>query len=250
MSKTVALIQARMSSSRYPGKVLEDLAGRPLIVYMVERASRARSLDKVVVVTSVDATDDALCAVLQHHGIGFLRGDLEDVLARFKHAADHLHATEIVRLTGDCPLVDPEIVDAVVAARADSQVDYASNVDPPTFPDGFDVECFSMETLQRAFLNATDAAEREHVTLWMRSPRSGLTRHNVRALADLSHLRLTVDYPDDLDVVRRVVSACEVNGRPPDLFDILRVLSRNPEIRLGNPHVRNEGSAKSLASGE
>lgn len=246
MTNTVALVQARMSSSRFQGKVLEPLNGVPMIVFMIERARRARLLNDVVVVTSTDPSDDPLVSTLEKHRIPLFRGDLADVLARYKHAADHFKATEVVRLTGDCPLVDPEIVDEVLRARAGANADYASNIDPPTFPDGFDVECFSKHALDRAFNEASSAAEREHVTLWMRSDKANLRRCNVRAPADLSHLRLTVDYPNDLEAVRSVVAAC---GRPDcDLFDVLRALHRNPQIVQMNQHPRNEGLAKSLAA--
>lgn len=236
-----------MSSSRFPGKVLEDLSGLPMIVFMVQRARLARSLDDVVVVTSTDRSDDRLAAVLSEFNIATFRGDLNDVLARYKHAADRFGATEIVRLTGDCPLIDPAVVDSVVNARRAAGVDYSSNIDPPTFPDGFDVECFSSETLSEAFTRASTPPEREHVTLWMRSADSGVTRHNVSAIADFSHLRLTVDYPDDLAVVRSIVAGQAIDGRSMDLFDVLRALAQDPELSRSNVHVRNEGLRKSFA---
>jgi spore coat polysaccharide biosynthesis protein SpsF len=242
--KSVALIQARMSSSRFAGKVLAPLAGVPMIVFMVERARRAHLLDQVVVVTSVDPSDDPLVATLEAHSIDALRGDLNDVLKRFHDAAGKLGATEVVRLTGDCPLVDPAIVDQVIAARRAAGADYASNIDPPTFPDGFDVECFDRAVLSRAFHEATAQPEREHVTLWMRSDAARLRRENVPAIADMSQIRLTVDYPDDLVAVDRVVTACRRRRDDFDLFDVLRCLSAEPEIMQLNPHMRNEALAK------
>jgi spore coat polysaccharide biosynthesis protein SpsF (cytidylyltransferase family) len=238
-----------MSSTRFPGKVLEPLAAQPSIVYMVERVRRAQSLDAVVVVTSTDASDDPLAAALAAHAIECFRGELQDVLARYHAAALQAGATTVVRLTGDCPLVDPALVDAVVALRLAKDADYASNVDPPTFPDGFDIECFSMHALQRAFAEAAAPAEREHVTPWMRSSRAGLRRANVHGLVDLSHLRLTVDYADDLAVVRRVVDYCSRRDPHFDLYDVLRCLAGAPELMEMNRHARNEGFAKSAAAG-
>lgn len=248
MKNTLALIQARMSSSRFHGKVLAPLGGVPAIVFMVERARRARLVDQVVVVTSTDPSDDPLVQALVQHGIALYRGDLHDVLARYAAAAAHFGATEIVRLTGDCPLVDPAIVDAVLAARAATGADYASNVDPPTFPDGFDVECFSAEALHRAAAHAQTPAEREHVTLWIRSAAAGLGRTNVGGLGDLSHIRLTVDYPDDLLAVRHVVEECMRRDAHFDLYDVLRCLAAQPQIMELNRHARDEGLAKSLAA--
>lgn len=251
MSHTVAFIQARMSSSRLPGKVLLPLAGRPLVAYMAERARRATTLDAVVIVTSTDPSDDALARAARAEGLPCFRGDLTDVLRRYADATRAHDATTVVRLTGDCPLIDPAVIDAVVHALQTRGVDYASNVDPPSFPDGLDVECFTRAALERADAEARRGPEREHVTLWMRDAASGLTRANVRAPADLSALRLTVDYPDDLPVVRTIVDALESHpacaGRTFDLYDILRVLGERPEIFATNSHARNEGLTKSLA---
>ena len=243
---TLALIQARMSSSRLPGKVLEPLQGVPLIVYMARRAARAKRLDGVVVVTSTDRSDDPLVDTLETAAVQVFRGDLHDVLRRYAEAAAAHGAAEIVRLTGDCPLIDPAVIDRVIDARRASGADYSSNVDPPTFPDGFDTEFFTRETLDRANRCAKLPAEREHVTLWMRTKAAGLRRTNVLALADLSNLRLTVDYADDLEVIRQI-DALESPTHPVDMFDILRILASRPEILSLNPHARNEGLTKSLA---
>lgn len=249
MNKTIAIVQARMSSSRYPGKVLEQLGGLPSIVFMVRRAERAKTLNQVVVATSTDSSDDRLVATLRDHAIECFRGDLQDVLARFASAANHFGATEVVRLTGDCPLIDPAVVDAVVSARQETNADYASNIEPATYPDGLDVECFTRQLLERAVVEAKTIAQREHVTVWMRDPKSNLVRHNVCGLVDGSALRLTVDYPDDLCAVRRLVEAIG-EGLEFDYFDMLRALSANPQILSMNPHARNEGLAKSLSANE
>ena len=201
----------------------------------------------MVVLTSTDRSDDALAAAVSDASLPVFRGDLNDVLKRFADAAEVHGADEIVRLTGDCPLIDPGLIDAVIDARRAASADYASNVDPPSFPDGLDTECCTRQALDRAHRLATLPAEREHVTLWMRSQAAGLVRANVRALADLSHLRLTVDYADDLEAVRRVV-AHECASHPLDMFDILRVLSLQPDILSLNTHARNEGLAKSLGT--
>lgn len=234
-----------MSSSRFPGKVLEQLEDLPLIVYMAKRVARARRVDEVVVVTSTDTSDDPLVKVLQEAAVPAFRGDLADVLRRYTDAARACNADIIVRLTGDCPLIDPSIIDAVIETLDRVGADYASNAAPPTFPDGLDVECFTRIALERAQQLAARGPEREHVTLWMRDPSSGLVCANYQAISDLSHLRLTVDYPDDLTVVRRVVSALPTKSHF-DLYDILRVLATYPEIPAMNPHARNEGLTSSL----
>lgn len=244
MSRTVALLQARMSSSRFPGKVIADLGGMPMIAFMIERVRAAQTIDETVVVTSVDPSDDPLAGALEGLGVPVIRGPLDDVLSRYAMAAERTSADVIVRLTGDCPLIDPEIIDSVVAARTAAGADYASNVDPPSFADGLDVECFTRAALDRADREARDPAEREHVTLWMRTAKAAMDRVNVVGLVDSSRLRLTVDYPDDLTVVRRLVD--RLGGRPDgfDQFDILRCLSAEPDLLKANPHARNEGLLK------
>jgi spore coat polysaccharide biosynthesis protein SpsF len=240
MTRSVALIQARMSSTRFPGKVLEPIAGVPSIVYMVNRARRAKRLDNVVVVTSVDLSDDPLTHALTAADIPVFRGDLNDVLKRYADAAREYMVTEVVRLTGDCPLIDPVVIDAVVDARRATEADYASNIEPPSFPDGLDCECFTREALDRTLDAAKLVAEREHVTLWMRSDASGFRRVNHRCIVDASHLRLTVDYPDDLAVVKRLV-ALMPSSQKFDLYDLLRGFAMNPDLLALNSHTRNEG---------
>lgn len=237
--KTIALVQARMSSSRFPGKVLEDIQGLPAIVYMVARARRARRLHEVVVVTSDDASDDPLVEVLARHGIACGRGALHDVLQRYVSAAAAWPADAYMRLTGDCPLIDPAVLDAVVGALQASGADYASNIDPPSYPDGLDCECFTATTLARCHAQAREPAQREHVTLWMREASAGLHRVNVTLPFDASGIRLTVDYPDDLVAVRRLVSLLPP-GQPFDTYDLLSAVARHPELRALNPHRRNE----------
>lgn len=247
MSRTIAFIQARMSSNRFPGKVLAPLQGMPMIVYMARRAALAALLDEVILVTSTDPSDDLLAQVVESAGVKVFRGDLNDVLGRFVAAAESAQATEIVRLTGDCPLIDPGIIDAVIQLRRDENCDYSSNVAPPTYPDGLDVECFTREALELTNVRATMPAEREHVTLWMRSQMSSLTRANHAGLADFSHLRLTVDYPDDLEAVRLLLSKLNHSEINYDFYDLLRCFAADSSILDINKHGRNEGLATSLA---
>lgn len=246
MNRTLAFIQARMSSTRLPGKVLQDLAGRPLLLYMVQRVRRARLLDDVVVLTSTDASDDPIVAAMAPAGVPLYRGDLHDVLQRFAAAAAACQADEVVRLTGDCPLIDPALIDAVIAARRAAGADYATNTAPPSFPDGLDVECFTRATLDRAARLAVRPSEREHVTPWMRSADNGCLQANVQAVADFASLRLTVDHPDDLEVVRELVAAL-APLEDFDLYDMLRAIANAPQRLQRNAHTRNEGLAQSLA---
>jgi spore coat polysaccharide biosynthesis protein SpsF (cytidylyltransferase family) len=245
MIEATAFIQARCSSSRFPHKVVAPLGGTTLIEFMVARVRRARRIGQVVVITSTEASDDPLVEVLERAGIPYHRGSLQDVLGRFVSASQQYPAAAYVRLTGDCPLVDPQLIDALMAGLEESAAQYASNVDPPTFPDGLDIECFLADTLAQTHRMAQRGPEREHVTLWMRSDAAGLRRWNLRAPCDMSAIRLTVDYPDDLRVVRHVVDrlASPVEA---DLYDCLRELGAMPELLTTNSHPRNEGLDISL----
>ena len=149
-----------------------------------------------------------------------------------------------MRLTGDCPLADPMIVDRVVEALLDGGCDYASNIDPPSFADGLDVECFTRAALVRADREAVQPAEREHVTLWMRTEAAGLRRRCVTGLVDSSHLRLTVDYADDLALVRALVDLLADVAGGFDHYDILRCLDRRRDLLETNRHERNDGLAQ------
>ena len=205
----LGVIQARMSSSRLPGKVLADLAGAPMLGRQVERLRRSKRLDALVLATSEDPSDDPVAAYADGIGLAVVRGPLNDVLARFaKVLAAWPQATTVARLTADCPLADWRVLDAVIDRLGETGADYVSNVAPPrTFPHGLDVEVMRAEALRRAAAAATEAYDREHVTPFIyRHPERFRIEGLMRA-PSLAHLRWTVDYPADLDFVRHVYGA-------------------------------------------
>ena len=248
MNRNVAIIQARMSSSRFPGKVLESLLGQPLILFMIERVRRASCIDDVVVATSTDRSDDPLAAVLREAGVEVHRGPLNDVLERFVGAARACDARRVVRLTGDCPLIEPDLIDAVVALLGEKGVDYASNTAPPRWPDGLDVEVMTIEALETAAREATLVSEREHVTPFLRNNVQRFRQASLASVIDLSALRWTVDHPDDLVFIRELlvaVGTCDATAF--DRFDLLRAIEAQPSLLAINRHERNEGYAESIA---
>lgn len=244
--RVVAVIQARMSSSRLPGKVVMPLAGRPLLAFMVERVRCAKTVDDIIVATSTDPSDDALAEMLSVQGITCWRGSLDNVLSRFHDAAISQSADIVLRLTGDCPLIEPQLIDACAQMLAGKAVDYVSNVEPATFPDGLDVEAITMTALAVAEKNATLGSEREHVTTFIRSYPDRFTRASVTSAIDLSALRWTVDYAEDLEAVRNMVNAIPGDPVLADRFDFLRVIEEFQLSDAGALHARNEGLAKSL----
>jgi len=202
LSSTIVLVQARMGSSRLPGKVLRPIAGSPMINWVMVRADRAESVDKVVLATSDHARDDVLATHVNSLGFEVERGSETDVLARFAAAAQAQGAEVVVRITADCPLIDPDLIDAVVALRTQTGADYASNTDPATFPDGLDVEVFTVAALLHAARTATTLSDREHVTPFLR--RDPFSRASLTNDTDLSNIRWTVDEAPDLVVVDRL----------------------------------------------
>lgn len=200
----VAIVQARMTSSRLPGKVLADLAGAPMLAQQLRRVAAARSLDEVVVATTVNATDDAVAAVAAAEGARVFRGDEGDVLGRYAAAAAEAGADVVVRITADCPLIAPEVIDRVVEALT-PDADYASNVVERTFPHGLDCEALHRATLERVDALGESAAAREHVTWFINEERPELfERVSVVDDEDNSDLRWTVDLPEDLERAREI----------------------------------------------
>jgi spore coat polysaccharide biosynthesis protein SpsF (cytidylyltransferase family) len=245
--RVLGILQARTSSSRLPGKVLMPILGRPMLIRQIERLSRCVRLENLVVATSTDPSDDRLAALCRDAGIDCFRGSLDDVLDRFVEAARPYSPDAVVRLTGDCPLADPILIDQIVGRFLDSELDYLSNSEPPTYPDGLDVEVVRFACLQAARCEAVLPSQREHVTPFIRrQPDRFRVANHVRE-QDLSYLRWTVDEPEDFEFVRRVYE--HLYPVDPDFStdDVLSLLQRNPEIRHVNSRFqRNEGSKKSL----
>ncbi len=245
---TVAIIQARMRSTRLPGKVLADLGGKPVLQWVADAARAIPGVDATIVATSTGADDDAVAAWGARSGVPIFRGDEDDVLGRFAGAARLGNADLVVRVTADCPFLDPFEAGKVVAAVSAGDVDYACNNDPPTYPDGLDCEAFTRKALDQAASEARRPSEREHVTLYIRDPKNGFRRTNISCpKGDLSHERWTLDTPEDLALLGAVAPG--LNGdRPPRLTEVLAAIDRSPELRrINGGIVRNEGLIKSLA---
>lgn len=245
----LAILQARSSSSRLPGKVLKPLVGEPMLARQIERIRRSREVSCLLIATSSDASDDPLAALCEHLDVQCHRGSLNDVLDRFYRAAEPLAPEHLVRLTGDCPLADPDVIDATIAFHLDGGYDYTSNAIQPTFPDGLDVEVFRFSCLRDAWSEASLQSEREHVTSFIyRRPERYRIGHFKQA-NDLSWLRWTVDEPADFEMVEAVYKAL-YPGKPNfTTADVLDLLARHPEIaRINADITRNEGYLKSLAA--
>ncbi|MEN9558543.1 MAG: hypothetical protein RL141_912 [Candidatus Parcubacteria bacterium] len=246
--KVIAIIQARMGSARLPGKVLLRVCGKTLLEHQLERVMRARLLHGIVVATSTEERDTPIAQTAQAAGVQVFRGSERDVLDRYVQAARVAEADVIVRLTADCPLMDPAIVDRVVEAFFTQGTDYVSNVRPPTFPDGMDVEVFTREALEVSGREACLPSEREHVTAFIATHPQQFTIGNVAQSVDQSAIRLTVDEPADWELVRQVFEVLYPQHPLFSLADIIHLLTQKPElITLNSDIVRNAGYLKSLA---
>lgn len=232
----VGIIQARMSSRRLPGKVLEPLGGKPMIERQIERTDHAK-LDALLVATSIDSRDTALCAELDRIGVQYFRGALDDVLDRVYRAAISSAALHVVRLTADCPLTDYRIIDRVLEVHLAEGNDYTSNTLERSYPDGLDVEVVTIEALEAAWRECRDAEQREHVTAFLYAEPGRFKLGNVDNSEDQSCYRLTVDYPEDLAVVRSVFDTLYASDPGFSCADMVALLERRPElVRLNAAH--------------
>jgi spore coat polysaccharide biosynthesis protein SpsF len=236
-----------MRSSRLPGKVLFSLHGKPMLAMQIERIKQSKMLNDIVLATGKDIADDLLSSFAQEYNVKFFRGSSHNVLDRYYGAAQQFKATTIVRITGDCPLIDPQVIDDIINAYFDSQCDYVSNTLEPTFPDGLDVEVFSMEALKYMYQRARLPSELEHVTQYVFNHKNSLKIKNYAHTDNLSHLRWTVDELDDFVFISKVYDALYTKNRLFGFKDILDLLSRQPELqKINQGFLRNEGLARSI----
>jgi spore coat polysaccharide biosynthesis protein SpsF (cytidylyltransferase family) len=241
--KIVAVIQARTSSTRLPGKVLLEAVGKPLILLMLERVSRSKLIDELWLATSDDESDDALSGVVEQAGYLVFRGSLNHVLSRYWLIARRSGADVIVRLTGDCPLHDPDVIDAVVRYYLEKrdEKDYVSNVFPATFPDGLDTEVFSFTSLDAAYRECQSAFDQEHVTpsIVRKAVRDG-REANFEGRPDFSHLRWTVDQPEDYELAKAIFTDLYPPEGEFSWLDIVAWQTKDPSrLRINHMYQRN-----------
>jgi spore coat polysaccharide biosynthesis protein SpsF len=234
--RIVTIVQARMGSSRLPGKVMLDVSGATVLARVIQRLQRAELAGELVVATTLDPADDKIVAESKRLGVKIFRGEEKDVLDRYYRAAQHFKAEAVVRITSDCPLIDPEITDKTIRAFLERQPDYASNALQRTYPRGLDTEVFTLDTLARTWRLAEKSYQRSHVTAYIYEHPEQFNLLPVTAAADYSWQRWTVDTPNDLEFIRAVYC----NMADPDNFtwhEVLNLLERKPELLELNRHV-------------
>lgn len=240
--KTVVISQTRMTSSRLPGKVLKPVLGKPLLAYFVERLRRIDRADQIVIATTVNCSDEPivdLCRTLQ---VPFTRGSEEDVLERYYDAALVSGADIVVRVTSDCPLIDPALVNETINffQQHSDRFDYVSNSADNSYPIGMGVEVFSRRVLNEAHFQATKTFEREHVTPFLYTHPERYRIGSICSPRDLSMHRLTVDTPEDLELITLIIEALTPHKPDFNLADILELLSEHPDWSLINADIRQK----------
>jgi len=234
------IIQARMGSTRLPGKVAMILEGKPVLVHFIERVKRMKHVDKIIVATTIKDSDTPIVEIIQDYDdeIGLYRGSENDVLDRFYQAAKKHHVEHIIRITPDDPLIDPSVSDLVVRAYLENDCDYCCNNMPPSYPLGLDTEVFSFNSLERAWNETQDKMHREHVTPYIRENPESFRLINVPNDLDLSHMRWTLDHPDDFEFMKEIFSHLYHKNEYFSMADVLSLLDEKAWINDINMNVR------------
>ena len=243
--RVVAIIQARMSSSRLPGKVLMPLANKPVLAHVVERLSYCKMVEKIVVATTNEDSDDPVVDYCVDNNINYYRGNLEDVLDRYYQAAKIYHADPILRITGDCPAIDPVVVDAVITGYLSG--DFDSYGLGGEFPDGLDCTVFSFTAIEKAWKEAKLKSEREHVGPYIESNPHLFQNGVLKLFHGLEGQRWTLDEPDDYELLSEIFNELYRPDSPFLTYEVLQLMKKNPElVTLNQQIIRNDGYIKSL----
>jgi spore coat polysaccharide biosynthesis protein SpsF len=240
--RIIILIQARLGSTRLPGKPLKEVLGKPLLHYLVERLKRVKLADMLVLAMTDKIQDDALVTFSNSIDLPFFRGSEDNVLERFFLAAQQFKADIIVRITSDCPLIDPELIDLSLSHFLEKypHIDYQSNALKRTYPRGMEVEVFTFKSFEKVALEAKKNEEKEHVTPYYYRHPETFNIENIEGNGINSHLRLTVDTIDDFELVRKIIEALYPQKNEFTLSDIVDLLKQNPEWQKINAHVKQK----------
>jgi len=238
--KVIAIVQARMGSTRLPGKVLKKIKDKFVLDYVIYRLRMCKNLDDIILATTTNKKDDKLEQYAIDKEIKYYRGSEEDVLSRYYSAARKLNVDVIVRITSDCPLIDPEIVDEVIKKHIETKADYTSNIIKRTFPRGLDVEVFNYNVLKNAFDNAKEKYQREHVTPYIREKSDKFKLQNIEAKGKLRRpdIRITLDTEEDLKLISKIINLFNtINFKTKDIIDFL---DKNPDLLKINENIKQK----------
>ena len=238
--RKLIIVQARMTSTRLPGKVMKIVCGKPLLAHLINRLKRVKCADQIVIATTVNESEDIIVDLCKKLDISYFRGSEEDVLGRYYETAVKYEGDVIIRITSDCPVIDPDVVDYLIDFYMKNlkKYDYVTNTLKRTYPRGMDTEIVSFKALKEAHFNAYDPLDREHVTLFIRNRPTQYRLHNIKYSSDLSRYRLTVDTSEDMELIRRIFEALYVENPEFSMKDILSKMAANPDWIKINSHVK------------
>ncbi|WCK54189.1 glycosyltransferase family protein [Aneurinibacillus sp. Ricciae_BoGa-3] len=240
--RIVAIVQARMTSTRLPGKALKTVLEKSLLEYQLERLTQTTMLDNIVVATTINTTDQPIVDLCKKLKVNYYRGSENHVLSRYYEAAHMFQAQIVVRLTSDCPLIDPQVVDDVINAylHGTEHYDYVSNTLTRTYPRGLDVEVFSIAALSEAYKRASSPAEIEHVTPYIYHPHNNFRLGNLGYKEDKSFYRWTVDTPEDFELIKNIIESLYPINCDFKMLDVFELLTHHPEWPLINQHIEQK----------
>ncbi|XCS11519.1 glycosyltransferase family protein [Aeribacillus pallidus] len=240
--KVAAIIQARMGSTRLPGKILKKVLDKTLLEYQIERVKRAKSIDEIIIATTTKESDDQIVQLCQQLSIPYYRGSEEDVLSRYFEAATQFNADVIVRLTSDCPIIDPNVIDKVVTHYLENKdrYDYVSNTLTRTYPRGLDTEVMSYKALKRAYEEAKESAYREHVTAYIYHHPDQFRFFSVSNVKDESQHRWTVDTEEDFHLIKNILEMLYPTKPLFTFEDVIQILRSKPEWVQINAHIEQK----------
>lgn len=240
--KTVIIVQARMTSTRLPGKVLKPVLGKPLLSYQIERLRNVKLADELVIATTINETDQPIIDLCTSLSVPYFRGSEEDVLARYYGAAKAYKADTVVRVTSDCPVIDPMVIDKVIHYYNQHQplYDYVSNTLNRSFPRGMDTEVFSANILKEIFFEATAPSDREHVTPFIYKNPERYKLANVSYNSDESRHRWTVDTMEDYELIKRIIEDLYPQSANYTMDDILKLFEYHPDWFFINSHIEQK----------
>lgn len=240
--KIVAIIQARMGSARFPGKILKTINGKTLLEYQLERVKFAKTINQIIVATTIKETEEPIVQLCKKLCIDYYRGSEQDVLSRYYETAKNYHVDVIVRLTSDCPIIDPEVIDRVVSYYLSNQpsVDYVSNTLQRTFPRGLDTEVFSFQALYKAYHNAVLPRDREHVTAYFYTNPDLFRLQSIENEHNYGNYRWTVDTEEDFELIRLILSELYNQNNSFSLEDVIKLFKEYPEWNEINAHIEQK----------
>lgn len=241
--KVVAIVEARMTSSRLPGKVLMEVLQVPMLGRLINRLKQVPLIHEIVIATTINSEDDEICKLATKYGVSFYRGSEKDVMTRVLEAGLKYNAEVIVEITGDCPIVDIEIIEDVILQYLDGNYDYVSNANIRSFPDGMDVQVFGINTLSDSHKATTDPLHREHVTLHIRQNPEKYRISNILAKEEyhFPELGLTLDTPEDFTLLKEIICHLEPKDQFFGLREVITLLEKFPDLRIINQHILRKG---------